>query len=108
MTIRYVGDLEPDVVLVLSADQPVDLSSATSVVVEGSVDGWESVLFTRAPSASVADGVKWRLTMPLEAGDTTAVRVTALRAVATWPGGRKQTFPGAALDVRKDSEGIRL
>lgn len=110
MTIRYLGDLEPDLVLVLSATEPVDTTEATAVKIEASADKWATVLWTRTPDSVVVDedDGTTTLTMSLQPGDTATKRRLDLRAVVTWPDTRPQTFPGGVLDVRKDADGIRL
>lgn len=108
MTIRYVGDLEPDVEIILTGDAPVDLTPATMVVVQGSRDDWATLTIDRQPSSYATEGDNTRVNLPLIADDTATEGRTELRVVVTWPGDRQQTYPGAVLDVRKDSDGIRL
>lgn len=92
----YVGDLKPDLtVTCLDGDAPVDLTTATSVTVVGTIDG--SFLFSRSATGTDANGV---VTMAWQSTDTDTPGRLAVEVIVTWSGGKPQTF--------RPSESIQL
>lgn len=103
MTTRYVGDLEPPLIVELSSpDDPVDVTPATGIRVIGR-DSTRDIIFDRAPTGFLVVGSTSVITMDLQAGDTDTAGLIQVEVEVTWPVGRPQTFrPIVGLDVVND------
>lgn len=103
MTQRFTGDLEPPLLIELSApDAAVDISTATAVRVIGR-DATRNIIFDRPPTDVDVVGDTSLVTMNLQTGDTDARGLVQVEVEVMWPGARPQTFrPFDALDVVDD------
>lgn len=103
MTQRFTGDLEPPLIIELSApDAAVDISTATAVRVIGR-DDTRNIIFDRAPTDTEVTGDISVVTMNLQSGDTDERGAIQVEVEVMWPGNRPQTFrPFDVLDVVTD------
>lgn len=102
MTRRYTGDLEPPLVVTLSASDPVNITTASSVRVIGR-DRTNDIIFDRAPTDTDVVGDTSVVTMDLQAGDTDEVGRIQVEVEVMWPGSRPQTFRASGgIDVVED------
>lgn len=89
------GDLEPDLVLIPEdATGVANLNGVASWRVLGRYRG--QLVLDDAPDTAVVDpgnSARATLTHAWQAGETDVIGDMLVEAEATWPGGRKQTFP---------------
>jgi hypothetical protein len=97
----YTGDEKPDLELTLSADDPVNTSTATAVRIIGRVNG--TIIFDRAPSTTTIVGDTTVLTMLWQSADTDQIGRIQIEVEVTWPGDKQQTFRAdGGVDVLRD------
>lgn len=103
MTIKK-GDLEPALVIdIADSDDQADLNDVDTWRVIGRMVGSATLLFDDTSPDVVVGADAWTAAVTHEwvAGETNTVGTLRLEVEATWPGGRKQTFPsGDYLQVR--------
>jgi hypothetical protein len=105
--ILYTGDLEPPLTVTLSADDPVDVTSATAVRIIGTRDGGATEAFSRSPSSTAIVGDTTVVTMDWQAGDTDDPGTIRIEVEVEWPGVRPETFrPSGGVQIRPDFGGI--
>lgn len=97
MTIR-TGDLEPDLVVVLSADEPVDTTGATLRVI-GSLSGVDELVIDRAPTAVAVVGTTTEVTLAWAPGDTDVPGFLNIDVEVSWPTDRVQTFSSDGVTI---------
>lgn len=88
----YTGDLLPVLEITLSADDPVDLTLADSILIIGRLNNKQTPLFSRAPSTQNVVGDTTVLTMNWQVGDTVKAGEIKLEVEVLWPGDKPQTF----------------
>ena len=98
-----VGDLEPDWVVDITAEAGTDFSL---------VDSWAFLAYRETVNGKVEAFVRPAVPTPgatpnvvavaysWQAGDTDAEGVLHGVPVATWPGDRLQSFPGATIEIQ--------
>lgn len=99
------GDLEPDwTVDIVAADTTVDFTAVQSwkftayrETVNGKVDAFPD---DTAPTVTPgANGYRVSVAHAWETGETDTAGILHAVPIATWPGGREQSFPGASLEI---------
>lgn len=96
MTTMKAGDLEPDLIIDISdPTEAADLTGVTSWRLIGKIKGQSTLLLDEVPAVVVDPADKWKaaVTHQWAAGETDTEGLVELEVEATWPGGRKQTFP---------------
>lgn len=88
------GDTKPDLKMILSATDPVDITSAISVRIIGKMKRSGVEKFDRAPSTAeyLGDGTSL-VTMEWQTGDTSTPGDLEIEVEVTWAPGQVQTFP---------------
>lgn len=99
-----VGDLEPPwVVDITAADTATDFTAVSSWVFAAYTEtGNGKVLAFTDPDPEVTPGAqpfRVTLTHAWVQGETGAAGVLHAVPVAIWPNGRRQSFPGASLEI---------
>ena len=99
------GDLEPRWVVDITADATTDFSTADWAfkAYRETKDG-KVLAFTDADPSAVAGAHPWIVAVghAWVAGETNVAGVLHGVPVATWPGGREQSFPGATIKIESD------
>lgn len=98
------GDLEPALLLDIADAAGANLNDVVSWKVIGQRRGTTSILFTDAAPTTTVDPAntnKATVKHVWVAGETDVAGVILVEVEATWPGGKKQTFPnGGYISIR--------
>lgn len=98
-----VGDLEPDWIVDIAADTATNFTGVTS----WRFDAWREtedgkvLAFTNATPIVTPGASAWLVSVAHEwvLGQTAVAGLLHGVPVATWPGGREQSFPGASIQI---------
>lgn len=101
----FTGDLKPDLVLTLSASDPVNAHDALSIRVIGIRGGVIAFDHAIDPASAVVSGGKSVITMEWQVEDTANPGYINGQVEVTWPGNKKQTFPfDESIKVERDAD----
>lgn len=98
------GDLEPDWVVDIAADPATDFSGVISWRFDAYRETGDGKVQAFTASCTPTAGANaWQVSVAHEwaPGETDVAGVLHGVPVATWPGGREQSFPGATIQINE-------